>query len=242
MLQASFRLGTFFGIPFLVTYTWFIVFFLLTASLSTRFFPPLFPDWTPMTYWTTGLMASLLFFVSIAVHEFSHSLVSMANGIPVRGITLFIFGGVAQIVRDADTPSAEFALAIAGPASSLVMAVVFSAMWYWTRNLDEAFSATTAWLASINVLMAIFNLVPGFPLDGGRVLRAILWHLTGNFDKATRIAVGAGRCLVYLFVSIGLLLIFMGNVFDGLWLIAIGWFLAHAAEVNLPIHQSESVS
>jgi len=193
------------------------------------FLPLEYPGWSTLTYWTAAIVASFLFFGSVVFHELSHSLVALANGIPVASITLFIFGGVAQIRREARRPAVEFWVALAGPLSSLLLGAVFGAMWLFTRGINEPAMAVALYLARVNVLLALFNLIPGFPLDGGRVFRSILWHFSGNLRLATRIAAGAGQAVAFLFILWGIFLIFGGNLLNGLWIAFIGWFLNNAA-------------
>jgi Zn-dependent protease len=230
-MGGAFSLGRIFGIQFRLHYTWFIIFVLITGSLSWQYFPLVYPDWDQWTYWAIGLGTSLLFFTSVVAHELSHSLVGRANGIPVRSITLFIFGGVAQMTREAARYGAEFRMAVAGPASSLVIGGLFFLLYLLLQNLNEPIAAMAFWLAQINVVLAVFNLIPGFPLDGGRVFRSTLWRFTGDYQRATRIATRVGRGVGYLFIAGGIVLMFLfpGRWFNGLWLAFIGWFLTYVA-------------
>ena len=171
-MGSAFNLGRIFGIQFRLHYTWFIIFLLITSSLSWQIFPALYPGWTGLTYWIIGIVTSLLFFASVVAHELAHSLVARINGIPVKSITLFIFGGMAQITREAARPGDELKMAAAGPACSLVIGGLFALIWFLTRGVIEPIAALAFWLAQINVVLAVFNLIPGFPLDGGRVFRS----------------------------------------------------------------------
>lgn len=224
----SLRLGRIFGIPFGVNYSWFIVFVLVTASLAGVYFPGEYPTWGYLTWWSVGLVTSLLFFVSVLAHELAHSLVSMANGVPVHSITLFIFGGVARVAREAHRPAAELTMALAGPACSLGLGALFATLWLLLGGFSEPVAALAGWLAAINVSLAVFNMVPGFPLDGGRVLRALIWKVSGDFRRATRIATSVGRIIAYAFIFGGILAVFY-QYWNGLWFAFLGWFLDRAA-------------
>ena len=232
-MGSAFNLGRIFDIQFRLHYTWFIIFLLITFSLSWQVFPALYPGWTVLTYWIIGIVTSLLFFASVVAHELAHSLVARFYGIPVKGITLFIFGGVAQMAREAARPGVELKMAAAGPACSLVIGGLFALLWLSTQGVIEPIAALAFWLAQINVVLAVFNLIPGFPLDGGRVFRSLLWRFTGNYRRSTQIAVRVGQGVGYLFILLGILVILLRPFglgwFSGLWLAFIGWFLENAA-------------
>lgn len=230
-MGGSLRLGRLFGIPFAINYTWFIIFFIVTISLAQYYFPSRY-SWTEPTYWVVGIVTSLLFFASVVIHELSHSFVAWRNGIPVKSITLFIFGGVAQITREATTPGVELIMAAAGPAASLILALFFWVIAFLFGGLSQPLGAVAQWLALINVSLGIFNLAPGFPLDGGRVLRSILWGATGDYRRATRIASIVGQAMAYLLILTGVFIIFTGDWINGLWLAFIGWFLENAAQAS----------
>lgn len=230
MAMPKIRLGRMIGITFQIDPTWFIVFVLITLSLTTHFSQH-YPNWHPASYWVLGILTSLFFFVSVILHELAHSLVAMAKGIPVRSITLFIFGGVAQISQEASRPSTEFLVAVAGPAASALIALFFGGVWYLSHGHFEMLSALAEWLGDINLLLALFNLVPGFPLDGGRILRSIVWGASRDFNKATRVAATLGRIVAYMFIMSGIgAAIWGGNLLNGLWIGFIGWFLLTAAQ------------
>lgn len=233
-MGGAFNLGKIFGIQFRLHYTWFIIFALITGSLSWQYFPFAYPGWNLWTYWVSGIFASLLFFASIVAHELAHSLVGRANGIPVKSITLFIFGGVAHMTREATRHGDEFKMAAAGPASSLVIGGLFYLLHWLIQGISEPVDAMVLWLATVNVLVAVFNLIPGFPLDGGRVFRSILWRFSGDYGRSTRIATRVGRGVGYLFILGGILMIFLlpGQWFSGLWLVFIGWFLSNTASAS----------
>jgi len=235
-MSGAFNLGKLFGIQFRLHYTWFLIFVLLTTSLSLYYFPADYPGWSLVLYWAVGIATSLIFFASVVAHELAHSLVGRMNGIPVKSITLFIFGGVAQMTREATHPGAEFKMAAAGPALSILLGGLFGLLWFFVRDVNEQLAAMALWLALINVALAAFNLIPGFPLDGGRVFRSILWHFTGNYQRSTRIATTVGRGVGYLFILVGIWIAFLRpfglNWFTGLWLAFIGWFLQNAASAS----------
>jgi Zn-dependent protease len=179
-----------------------------------------------------GILTSLLFFASVLIHELGHSVVAMHYRIPVESITLFVFGGVAQIGREPERARQEFNIAIAGPLTSLLLAGMFFAL---TKSFpyDEMVGALALWLAGTNAILAVFNLVPGFPLDGGRVLRAIIWGVTKNFIRATRIAGTSGKIIAYGMILVGAVRALSGEWFSGLWLAFIGWFLLTAAQESV---------
>jgi len=233
-MGGAFTLGRIFGIQFRLHYSWFVIFVLITVSLSWQYFPFSYPEWDTLTYWVTGIFTSILFFISVVAHELAHSLVGRANGIPVKSITLFLFGGVAHMTREATRHSAELKMAAAGPISSLVIGGLFFLLHLLLQNISEPLAAMAFWLAQINVVLAIFNLIPGFPLDGGRVFRSLLWRFSGNYWRATRIAVQVGRGVGYLFILGGILIMFFfrGQWFSGLWLAFIGWFLIYVASAS----------
>jgi Zn-dependent protease len=229
-MKSSVRLGKVLGIPIGVNYTWFIVFALVTMSLATGYFPSRYSDWSLAGYLGIGLLTSLLFFGSVLIHELAHSIVALSRGIPVKGITLFIFGGVANIGREPDRPMTEFLVAIAGPIASLLLAAAFGLFWLTGQVFDvSALAGLGLYLATINLWLALFNLLPGFPLDGGRVFRSAVWAWTGSMNKATHWAARSGRAIAILMIIGGGAMILTGNWGNGIWLAFIGWFLDNAA-------------
>lgn len=221
------RLGKVFGIPIYVHTSWFLIFVLITLSLRTQF-ALLHPNWSPGQRWMLGIVTSVLFFASVIFHELSHSVVALRYHIPVQSITLFVFGGLSRIEHDAPNAKQEFNIAIAGPLSSLFLAGCFWLVWKFV-HVNEMVTSAAGWLAWTNAILAVFNLVPGFPLDGGRVLRGIAWGITGNFLRATQIASNAGRLFAYFLISLGVWQALGGNLVGGLWMAFIGWFLLEAA-------------
>lgn len=225
-------LGRIRGIRIGLDVSWFIVFALLTWMLAVTYYPVEFPRWPTGWYWSMGAITAALLFVSVLLHELGHSFVAQHYGIPVRDITLFIFGGVSQIAGEPPRASAEFLIAIAGPLVSLVLAAVFGALAVtWTDF--PPIRALFAYLALINALLVVFNLIPGFPLDGGRVFRAIVWGATRNFRRATSIAARVGQAFGVIFVILGIWQMFMGNFIGGIWIAFIGWFLEAAASAQV---------
>ena len=228
MTSKHLRIGTIAGIPISLDYSWFLIFFLLTWSLGASYFPQQFPGWASWEYWAIGMLATLLLFLSVLLHEFGHATAARHYRIPVREITLFIFGGVAQIQEEPKSAWSEFWIAIAGPAVSLTLGVLFEALAQMTTSVSQLY-AIFNYVGYVNLALFAFNLIPGFPLDGGRVLRAILWGASRDTHRATLIAANVGRFIAYGFIALGLFMILGGNAFDGLWMAFIGWFLESAA-------------
>jgi Zn-dependent protease len=230
----GFRLGSIFGFEIRVDLSWFLIFFLILWTFIGSVFPANYPGLSQGTYIIMGIVATLLFFASLLAHEPSHSFVARAKGIPVEGITLFAFGGVSRTRMDAETPGDEFQIAGVGPLTSILLSVLFGLLYWLGRSAgwSVAVNGVTGYLASINLILAIFNLLPGFPLDGGRLFRSLVWKITGNLKKATRIASWGGKFFAYLLIAWGLVQLFGGLIFNGLWLIFIGWFLYNAAEYS----------
>jgi len=219
------------GIPIRVHFSWLLVFGLVTWSLAAGYFPGEYPGWAARTYWAVGAITALIFFASILVHELGHSWVALRNGIPIRSITLFVFGGVAQIAREPGAPGVELRIAIAGPVTSFVLAGLFAGAWQLVRDVP-ILAAPAIWLARINFMVAAFNLIPGFPLDGGRLLRALVWRWTGSFRRASEAASFIGQLVAFGFIGWGILTVLGGNVIGGMWIAFIGWFLQNAAAAS----------
>jgi Zn-dependent protease/CBS domain-containing protein len=218
------------GIPIYLHFSWLIIFGLIVWTLSTGYFPAKYPDLPASSYWAKGLVASLLFFVSILLHELGHAVVARLHGVRTRSITLFIFGGVAQLEKDPRDGRAEFWIAAAGPVASLVLAGVFYA-GATLPFVGPSAAAVATYLALINVILAVFNLVPAFPMDGGRLLRGALWGPLGK-ARATRIASTAGTLFAFLLIFIGVFSLTRGDALGGLWYILIGWFIKDASTAS----------
>jgi Zn-dependent protease len=229
-VEASFKLGRIRGIEIGVHYTWVFIFALLTYSLAVDFFPSFYDNWTTAQYWSISVIASLLLFASVVAHELGHSLVANSRGIPVKSITLFIFGGVASLSQDTQDAKTEFQVAIAGPAVSFVIGAVSYGLMYVLSGLNKQGEGIFLYLAWANGLLVAFNLIPGFPLDGGRVFRSIVWAITHSMERATNVAGTVGVIIGYLFIVGGVFIIFTGALISGVWFIAIGWFLQNAAD------------
>ena len=228
----SFQIAKIFGIPFRLDFSWFLIFIFVTLMLAMSFFPDSFKGWNSAYYWIVGIATSLLFFASVIVHELAHSIVSKRTGIPVKSITLFLFGGIAQIGKEATQPKTDLVISIAGPASSVLLAGIFYGIAYLCNGWNVYLFALTSYLSYVNLILAVFNMIPGFPLDGGRVLRAIIWLATGNYLRATKIATTAGYAISIILIAAGALIFFIWGYFDGLWLIFIGFFLNGAARAT----------
>jgi Zn-dependent protease/CBS domain-containing protein len=229
-MHGTLRLGKLAGVEIGVHFSWLILFALVAWSVATGAIPELYPGWSAASYWSLGALAALTLFVSILTHELSHSLLARARGLEVDGITLFLLGGVSRINGEAERPGDEFWIAVVGPLTSFALGG--GALLALLAGLapTEQMRVFLLSAAETNVLLGIFNLLPGFPLDGGRILRAALWKLTGDVIRATGIAAWCGRGVAALLIFAGLALALLtGNILGGLWLTIIGWFLSHGA-------------
>ncbi len=229
MLKNSIRIASIGGISINIHVSWILIFLLVTWTLAAGYFPQTYPNWSLPLSWTVGVITSILFFVSVLLHELAHSVVARARGLPVHDITLFIFGGVSQLEDEPETAGTEFVMALVGPLTSIILGACFGGVYLTASGVNEPLAALGFYLAGINVWLGIFNLIPGFPLDGGRVLRSILWQATGNLQRATRWASLVGQAVAYLFILAGIWRIFTGDWVGGLWIAFIGWFLDNAA-------------
>ncbi|MCL5951715.1 MAG: site-2 protease family protein [Chloroflexi bacterium] len=249
-MHNAIHIGKIFGINIYVDWSWIFIFLLVLWELAAGVFPQLHPQWGPGLIWSTAFVASLLFFASVLAHELAHSLVAKANGIPVHDITLFLFGGVSNIQREPTSPAAEFVMAVVGPLTSIVLGVIFLLLsGAVVAGLDVAMgnlpaslaqldplSTLLLWLGPINILLGVFNLIPGFPLDGGRVLRSIFWAASKNLRRATQWASWVGQAIAWILIVAGISMVFGMSLpffgtglIGGLWLAFIGWFLNNAA-------------
>lgn len=236
--MGSFRLGSVLGFEIRIDYSWFVIFLLIFWTFSFASYPFNFPGFSSGTYLAMGFFSTLLFFVSLLAHEISHSLVARARGIPIERITLFIFGGVSKTKGEARTPGDEFWIAIVGPVTSLVIGV---GCWlvgaYGIRSgWSIPVSGSALYLGVLNLALAIFNMVPGFPLDGGRVLRSVIWKVTGSMTRATYYTSLVGQGIGYLLIVLGVIQAFTVSVIGGIWLAVIGWFLRNAAAMSYRQH------
>jgi Zn-dependent protease len=245
-VKTHIRLGRVAGVELGLHYSWLVVAALITFSLVARF-RYTNPDWSTAVIWVSAVITGLLFFVGLFVHELSHAMVAKSRGLPTRRITLFFLGGMAQIEREAEDPGTEFWMAIAGPIASVVLGVICLGLahtafgWQLWQLPQAPAAAVLVWLGYINLTLAAFNLIPGFPMDGGRVLRAILWWATGNGDQAMRIAARVGQTVGWLFVVWGVFRVFTGADLGALWIALIGWFLVQAASATLYQVQASSM-
>ncbi len=232
----AWRLGRIAGIDLAIDYSWIFIFLLITFSLSARFGIE-HESWSPLERWSAALLASPLFFLSILLHELGHSVTAIRFGIVVRSITLFVFGGIAQLESEPRRPRHEVLIAVAGPLVSVALGVGFHGLAGLLPSSPEPWTVLKAafgWLGTINLLLAAFNVVPGFPLDGGRVLRGIVWAISGSFERATSIAAAVGSVFAFSLIGLGIVAaLFGGQWISGLWLAFIGWFLLTAARATV---------
>lgn len=226
----SYKIGRLFGIQIYLHYTWFFIFFLLAYGLAAGFFPQYFPHLNSVENWTLGFASAFLLFVSVLAHELSHSVVAQRNGIRVDKITLFFFGGIAQISEEHINAKTELKMAIAGPAMSVLLGILF--LIIYTLDFGLYANAITAYLWRINFILAAFNMFPGYPLDGGRVFRAIVWMITKDIKKATKYASIGGRGFAYILISFGFFEMFFTGSLSGLWLVFIGFFLLTVSKAS----------
>lgn len=231
-MGSSIKLGRVFGIEIGIHWSWIFIFLVVTWSFATGVFDEFYPDWSAAQRWIGGGAIALIFFLSVLAHELSHAIISNRNGLPVRSITLFVFGGVANLSREPDSAGLEFRIAIVGPLTSLGLAAFFAALWLIFRNVSEGFGGICANLALINASLALFNMLPGFPLDGGRLFRSAVWARNHNRLRATRIAATAGEWIAYGVMALGIGYTFFGGYFSGIWLLLIGFFLRNASHAS----------
>jgi Zn-dependent protease/predicted transcriptional regulator len=232
-MKSSIRLGRLFGIDVGLHYSWFLIALLIVMSLSAQF-QQAHSEWGAGVIWTTSLMTAILFFATLLAHELSHALVARRHGLTTRAITLFALGGVAQIEKEPEDPRTEFWVGIVGPFSSAVIGVLSLALawglgWRFGSKPETPLIAMFEWLGYINLTLAAFNMIPGFPLDGGRILRAAIWGVTHNGVRATELAARTGQFVALCFIALGIFQFFAGAGFGGLWIAFIGWFLMQAA-------------
>lgn len=214
------------GIRINLDFSWFIIFGLVLFALSAGYLPRAFPGQDTQTYWLAGLVATLLFFASVMLHELAHSLVAIRHGIDIPEITLFIFGGVSRLSEEPADPKTEFQVAVVGPLTSFAIAAAFWGLHAILQGFSPSLIVVViGYLMWINLALGIFNLVPGFPLDGGRILRAFLWWKTGSLTRATKVAADFGKGFAVALMILGALQIFAGALINGLWFIFIGMFL-----------------
>jgi Zn-dependent protease len=230
-MDGNIKIGRLFGIPISINYSWIVIFLLISWALFFQFSTS-YPVLGTSTHLVMGFLTSVLFFSSVLFHEMTHSLIARHYGVPIIAINLWVFGGMAQMSDEPKTPAIEFIMSIAGPFSSFFLGGAFAVLARFFRLLDfgPAFFGPAFWLSYINMLLGAFNLLPGFPLDGGRVLRSVVWYFTGSIRRATKVASLGGKTIAYLLIGGGFVfLLTLGNI-GGLWFILLGWVLLQAAE------------
>ena len=232
-MKAQVKLGRIAGISIGLNYSWFIIALLIALSLAQHFRTAA-PGWSSTIVWISAAVTALLFFLTLLLHELAHSLVAKTRGLRVSAITLFALGGVSQIETEASDAKSEFWIAISGPLMSVAIGLALlgaarTSAWVPGTEPSTAATSVLVWLGYINLTLAVFNMIPGYPLDGGRVLRAVVWWITGNADRSTRVAAQVGQAIALVFILLGLFRFFVGANFGGLWLAFIGWFLLDAS-------------
>ena len=228
-MNGNIRVGKIAGIDFSIHYSWFVVVAIFSWILGDSVLPSRYHGWAGPTYWGVGVLAALLLFASVLVHELAHSLVAKARGLPVEGITLFLFGGVSSLSADSRGPRDELIVAAVGPLASLGLFVVLWVLYKGVSDTTTPFAAVLWYLWFINLALAIFNMLPAFPMDGGRVLRSAIWAITGSRQRATKFAARAGQLVGLLLIAGGFVEMITGEVLSGMWTAFIGWFLFGAA-------------
>ncbi len=229
------------GIEIKIHATWVLVALLVVWSLADSYFPSSAPGYSTAAYWVAGIVVTLCFFLSLLLHELAHSLVARRRGLKVVGITLYLFGGVSEIGDEAQTPEDEIRITAVGPLTSLGLAAGFAVLWSIFGGMSDLAAASLGYLAVINLFLGIFNLIPGAPLDGGRLLQAIVWKRTGDREHASRVAAGAGIVVGYVLVTIGIVYVFNGSWVNGLWLVFLGWYLQSMAAQERNAYHVRSV-
>ncbi len=227
MKNYTFRLITVMGIPISLDLSWFLVFALFTWVLAIKYLPVDFAHWSAVQYWLVAAITSILFFICVLLHELGHSIMALRFKLPVKSITLFLFGGSSEISGEPTSATAEFVIASAGPMTSLALAGFFYLMEAAVKDITPLYEIAR-YLAFINVILAAFNLIPGYPLDGGRVVQAALWGITRNYRRATQITTLLGHAIAFLFILLGVWAFLTRNWFDGIWIAFTGWFLETA--------------
>jgi Zn-dependent protease len=228
MNRHSIPLGRILGIPIGLDYSWFLIFGLITWTMAVGYYPAEYKNWPIVQYWIVAAVTAIMLFVSVLLHELGHSVVAISYKIQVRSITLFIFGGISQIGSEPTGAMSQFWISIAGPAVSFALAILFFLLQPVFRDIAPLL-ALGKYLVYINIVIGLFNLIPGFPLDGGGVFRALVWGISHNQRRATLIAANLGRFIAFLFIILGVWQMFVGNLMNGLWIAFIGWFLESAA-------------
>ncbi len=231
-MTSSIKLGRILGVDVGIHWSWIFIFFFVTWSFATGVLDSFYPQWSAPQLWIGGAFVASIFFLSVLAHELSHAIVSNRNGLPVRSITLFIFGGVANLTKEPDSAGLEFRIAIIGPITSLALGGGFALLFVILRPFSDGLAGISANLALINASLAVFNMLPGFPLDGGRVFRSIIWARNENRLRATRIAAKTGEWIAYGMMALGIGYTYFGGIASGLWFLFIGFFLRNASSAS----------
>jgi Zn-dependent protease/predicted transcriptional regulator len=236
----SLNIGRIIGIPVRIHYTLWFVLLLIAWSLAEGYMPQHYPNLGATTYWTIGIVSAIILFVSVFLHELSHSYIAKKNGLPITRITLFFFGGVSEMSGEPKDPALEVRMAAAGPLTSFLIAIVLGGFWYLTVLVSRPspgpltpIIATLWYAALLNGVLGAFNLIPAFPLDGGRVLRGSLWNRSKNLLSATANATRVSEAISLLMMAVGLFFVVFGDFVNGLWIIFLGWFIRSGAETSL---------
>ncbi len=228
-MVGTFRIGKVFGFEISIHWSWLLIFLLITWTFANSTLEEFYPDWTSARRWIVGSAVSIIFFLSILAHEMSHSIVARRYGIGVSSITLFVFGGVSNLTKEPENSRQEFWIAIVGPLASFLMALIFAIAWYLLKPIEEGAAGVAVHLAAINLAIGFFNLVPGFPLDGGRVLRSVFWAKKRNIVDATLLASTIGQGVAFAIMALGGVVFVLGFWLSGIWLFLIGNFLRSAS-------------
>ncbi|MSQ14458.1 MAG: site-2 protease family protein [Dehalococcoidia bacterium] len=228
-MGGTLEIGKVRGIPIRVHLSWVFIFVLVTWSLASSYYPENNPGWSPIVYWTTALLSAAAFFLSILLHELSHSLVALSKGIAVNSITLFIFGGVSELGGESEKPMDELLVSVVGPSTSLVIGGGFWLLDAYAFQDSSPIGGMVGYLAYVNVIVGIFNMMPAYPLDGGRVLRSVIWMAQGGIEPATRVAATISQLIAFAMIGGGIFFTLTGGGFSGVWIALIGWFLQVSA-------------
>ncbi|MEX2247529.1 MAG: site-2 protease family protein [Dehalococcoidia bacterium] len=231
-MGSSLKIGRLFGVDVGVHWSWVFIFLIVTWTFATGVLDHYYPEWTDAQRWTAGALVAAVFFLSVLAHELSHAIISNRNKLPVRSITLFVFGGVANLSREPDDAATEFRIAIVGPLTSLGLGALFAVAWVALLPFSEGLAGISANLALINTSLAVFNMLPGFPLDGGRVFRSIVWARNRDRLRATRLASRVGEWIAYGIMGIGVAFTLFGGYLSGVWFLLIGFFLRNASSAS----------
>ncbi len=228
-MSGTFSVGRLFGVNIRVHFSWVFIFALIAWSLASSWLPGRYPGWSGGQYWVVGIVGSAMLFVCVLIHEMSHSLEAIRRGLSVRSITLFFLGGFSQIDGESRTASEEFWVSVVGPIASLALASIFGLLYLNFRSSPGQIAALLQYLMIVNFVVGVFNLIPAFPLDGGRVLRALVWRATRSEQRATRVTSLTGSVLGFGLIAVGIFFVFTNDLITGIWLVFIGWFIQSTA-------------